>query len=184
MPPESPARTGADDRVDAFSLPDHAANTQSKGGEKKAVGGGGSAGMAARLGATAEVRWCHAAESVCVAKSVVAPTKVIALAPIAAVQKRECVLCKALFNVRAPRAQIMEHVESKHAKQARRASARCSFCSSVDSSHAPSTFGTPSSLRRRALTHASRALWIRSSPDTTRLEAPWLVAARRHHVGL
>ena len=32
-------------------------------------------------------------------------------------QKRECVLCKALFNMRAPRAQIMEHVESKHSKQ-------------------------------------------------------------------
>ena len=38
------------------SAPVFAANTQSKGGEKKAVGGGGSAGMAARLGGTAEVR--------------------------------------------------------------------------------------------------------------------------------
>lgn len=31
-------------------------------------------------------------------------------------EQRECVLCKTKFNIRAPKPQLMEHVESKHSK--------------------------------------------------------------------
>jgi hypothetical protein len=38
------------------------------------------------------------------------------LARTAAGSKITCALCKSLLNAKAPRAQLMEHVDSKHAK--------------------------------------------------------------------
>ena len=64
-------------------MPGVKANTQSKGGEKEKVGGGGKAGKEARTGGQ--------------------PTT-------------QCAICKQAVNANAPKAFLMQHVDSKHAK--------------------------------------------------------------------
>ena len=68
-------------------MPGVKANTQKKGGEDKKVGGGGAAGKEART--------------------------------TLARARTTCVVCtwSPSFDPRAPRTQLQEHVDSKHAKQ-------------------------------------------------------------------